>query len=206
MPRHNCSSSSGLPRELPAELLSARLVWIRRGIAAPPLHPLYDGPFTVIHRGTRSFTLQVGTREEIVAVSRLKACTAADAVPGSPRRRPLGKRPGGSAAPKRVTFHIRWSLCLKRRRCETVLVPFSYPSRRFLYARDRRHHQRLHNSGIRRAIGHRHGIRNASGHRLRGWTSDLFSSQPRPELGGSSVENRSACTVHQSVHLYISPM
>jgi hypothetical protein len=29
--------------------------------------------------------------------------------------------------------------------------------------------------------------------RLRGWTSDLFSSQPRPELGGSPVETQYAC-------------
>ncbi len=104
MPRHNCSS--GLPSELPAELLSTRLVWIRRGGAVPPLQPLYDGPYAVIRRGGRSFTLRVGSRDEIVSVSRLKACTSADAAPGSPRRRgrPPGKRPGGAAAAKRVSF------------------------------------------------------------------------------------------------------
>jgi hypothetical protein len=93
--------------------------------------------------------------------------------------------------------NIRWSLILQQwRRRETVPEPFSYPARRFLHAWDRRRHQRLHSSGIRRASGHRRdirrgirrGIRNASGHRLRGWTSDLFSSQPRPELRGSPVE------------------
>jgi hypothetical protein len=81
LPRHNYSSSSGLPSELPAKLLSARLVWIRRGSAVPPLHPLYDDPFTVIRPGSYSFTLQVGTREEIVTVNRLKACTIADTAP-----------------------------------------------------------------------------------------------------------------------------
>jgi hypothetical protein len=72
----------------------------------PPLWPLYDGPYAVIRRGGRSFTLQIGSREEIVAVSRLKACTTADTVPGSPLRRgrPPGKRLGGSAAAKWVTF------------------------------------------------------------------------------------------------------
>jgi transposase InsO family protein len=59
LPRHN--SHSGLPSELPAELLSARLVWVRRGGAVPPLQPLYDGPYTVIRRGGRSFTLRVGS-------------------------------------------------------------------------------------------------------------------------------------------------
>jgi hypothetical protein len=107
LPRHNCSS--GLPSELPAELLSAPLVWIRCGSSAPPLHPLYDGPYAILRRGAHSFTLQVRPREEIIAVSRLKACTTADAAPGSPcrRGRPPGKRPNGgsgSAAAKRVTF------------------------------------------------------------------------------------------------------
>jgi hypothetical protein len=63
-------------------------------------------PSVVIRHSAHSFTLQVGPSEEIVTVSRLKACTAADAVPGSPRRRgrPPGKRPGGSAAAKQVIF------------------------------------------------------------------------------------------------------
>jgi hypothetical protein len=52
----------------------------------PPLRLLYDGPYTVIRCGGRSFT-QHGSREEVVAVSRLKACTTADATPGSPSRR-----------------------------------------------------------------------------------------------------------------------
>jgi hypothetical protein len=104
LPRHNCSSS--LPSELPAELLSARLVWVRCDGPVLLLQLLYDGPYAVIRRGGRSFTLQVGSREEIFAGSRLKACTTADAVPGNPRRRgrPLGKRPSGSAAAKRVSF------------------------------------------------------------------------------------------------------
>jgi hypothetical protein len=85
-----------------AELLSARLVWVRRGGAVPPLQPLYDGPYAVIRHGGRSFTLRVGQRDEIVAVSRLKACTTADAAPGSPRRR--GRPPGPSA----VLHHLFW--------------------------------------------------------------------------------------------------
>jgi hypothetical protein len=54
----------------------------------------------------RSFTIRVWSRDEVVAVSRLKACTAVDATPGSlPRRgRPPGSRPGGPAATKRVSF------------------------------------------------------------------------------------------------------
>ncbi len=61
-----------------------------------PLQLLYDGPYAVLRRGGRSFMLRIGSREEIVAVSRRKACSAADATPS--------KRPGGSAAAKRVSF------------------------------------------------------------------------------------------------------
>jgi hypothetical protein len=104
LPRHN--SSTDLPSELPAELLSAPLVWVRRGGLVPPLQPLYDGPYPVLRRSPRFFTIRVGSRDEVVAVSRLKACTAADATPGSPRRRGRlpGSHPGGPAATKRVSF------------------------------------------------------------------------------------------------------
>jgi hypothetical protein len=82
------------------------LVWVRRGGLVPPLQPLYDGPYAVLHRSPRSFTIRVGSRDEVVAVSHLKVCTAADATPGSPRRsgRLPGSSPGGLAATKRVSF------------------------------------------------------------------------------------------------------
>jgi hypothetical protein len=76
-----------------------------------------------------------------------------------------------------------------------------------LHAWDRRRHHRCH----------RHGTRLVNGHRQRGWISDLFSSQPRPELGGSPVDTclhpwsavrPARCTpTHWTVHvqcLYIS--
>jgi hypothetical protein len=60
----------------------------------------------ILRRGPHSFTIRVGLWDEVVAVSRLKACTTVDATPGSPRRRgrPPGSRPGGLAATKRVSF------------------------------------------------------------------------------------------------------
>ncbi len=57
--------------------------------------------------------------------------------------------------------------------------PFSYPVRRFLHAWDRRHLHSLHKRCT-------HPV---SGHCPSGWTSDLLSSQLRPELGGSPVES-----------------
>jgi hypothetical protein len=85
LPRHN--SSSDLPNELPAELLSAPLVWVRRGGLVPPLQPLYYGSYAVLRCGPCSFTIRVGSRDKVVAVSGLKACTAANTTPGSLRRR-----------------------------------------------------------------------------------------------------------------------
>jgi hypothetical protein len=74
LPRHN--SSTDLPSELPAELLSAPLVWVHQGGLVPPLQPLYDGPYAVLRPSLRSFTIRVGLQDEVVSVSRLKACTA----------------------------------------------------------------------------------------------------------------------------------
>jgi hypothetical protein len=104
LPRHN--SSTQLPSKLPAELFSAPLVWVRRGGIIPPCQPLYDGPYAVLRRVPCSFTIRIGSRDEVIAVSRLKACTAADAMPGSPhnRGRPPGSHPGGPTSTKRVSF------------------------------------------------------------------------------------------------------
>jgi hypothetical protein len=77
LPSHN--SITQVPSELPAELLSASLIWVCCGCVIPPFQPLYDGPYAVLHCGPRSFTIRVGSRDEVIAVSRLKACTAADA-------------------------------------------------------------------------------------------------------------------------------
>jgi hypothetical protein len=55
LPRHN--SSAQLLDELPGDLLSAPLVWVRLGGVIPPLQPLYDGPYTVLRSGPRSFTI-----------------------------------------------------------------------------------------------------------------------------------------------------
>jgi hypothetical protein len=53
-----------------------------------------------------SFTIRVGSQDEVVAVSCLKASTAADAKPGSPRcrGRPPGSHQSSPVATKRVLF------------------------------------------------------------------------------------------------------
>jgi hypothetical protein len=102
--RHN--SSVQLPSELPAELHSTPLVWVHRSSMVLPLQPLYDSPYAILRCGPRSFTIRVGSRDEVIAISHLIACTVADAEPGSPcyRGRLPGLRPGGPATTKQVSF------------------------------------------------------------------------------------------------------
>ncbi len=148
LPRHN--SSAQLPDELPGNLLSAPLVWVRRGGVIPPLQPLYDGPYTLLRSGPRSFTIRVGSRDE--------ASPSAASRPARPRTPRLAARV--AAADRRVRiqevlpqpsgsrFQTRWFLHLPlQRRHETVPEPFSYPARRFLHAQDRRRLHRCHRRG-----------------------------------------------------------
>jgi hypothetical protein len=180
LPRHN--SSTELPSELPAELLSTPLVWVRRGGQVPPLQPLYDSPYTVLCPAPCSFTIRVGSRDEVVPVSRLRL-----AWPRTPRLAACVAAADCWACaqavlpqPSGCRFQTRRFLrLLLHRRCHgTMLEPFSYPARRFLHTWDQR---RLHSL-------HKHGTRPNSEHCPKGWTSDLFSSQRKPELGGSPVE------------------
>jgi hypothetical protein len=121
--------------------------------------------------------------------SKMRSSPSAASRPARPRTPRLaariaaaGRRVRTQAAlppPSGSRFQTRWFLHLPPwRHHKMVPEPFSYPARRFLHARDQR---RLHRC-------HRRGTRPVNEHRLRGWTSDLFSSQLRPELGGSPVD------------------
>ncbi len=157
LPRHN--SSTELPSELPAELLSAPLIWVRRGGLVPPLQPLYDGPYAVLRRGPRSFTIRVGSRDEVVAVSRLRL-----ARPRTPRLAAPVATADRRARAQAVLLQPSWSrsqtrwfihLPLLRHRHVTAPEQFSYPARRFLHGRDRRRLHSFHRRGTRLVNGHR---------------------------------------------------
>ena len=60
------------PSSVPPSLLSAKYVFIRRGPRGTPLQPPYDGPFKVITANDKTFTLEIGTRQETVSIDRLK--------------------------------------------------------------------------------------------------------------------------------------
>jgi hypothetical protein len=99
--RHNSARARDVPDELPADLLRAPAVLVRRDGHVPPLEPLYDGPYRVLARSRDWFRLQVGDRTDTISTSRLKPCLDYTAPPAEPRRR--GRPPG---QPKAVTF--RW--------------------------------------------------------------------------------------------------
>ncbi|XP_078252912.1 uncharacterized protein LOC144592254 [Rhinoraja longicauda] len=66
------SSHGSTAVHVPADLQDCEFVFLRRDSHRPPLQLVYQGPFRVLKRGTVTFTLQVGTRQELVSVSRLK--------------------------------------------------------------------------------------------------------------------------------------
>jgi hypothetical protein len=86
---------------VPAQLKSARFVYIRRGGVIPPLAPLYHGPYAVLEAGEKTFRLFIDDREEVVSVDRLKPhLGTAPVLPATPPAR--GHPPsteGGSSAP-----------------------------------------------------------------------------------------------------------
>ena len=57
---------------LPEALRTASHVYVRRGQVAPPLTPLYQGPYLVIEKGPKVYKLDLGGREDVVSVDRLK--------------------------------------------------------------------------------------------------------------------------------------
>jgi hypothetical protein len=84
------------------KLAEASFVYVRRGKSAGPLLPAYDGPFHVLAKSEKFFRVQLGSREEVIAVDHLKAYKADGPPPevaAPPRRgRPPGTG-GGSKSP-----------------------------------------------------------------------------------------------------------
>jgi hypothetical protein len=56
----------------PAALMLVVFVYVRKGDTVAPLSPLYSGPYKVLSSGPKVFKLQVGEREDVVSIDRLK--------------------------------------------------------------------------------------------------------------------------------------
>ena len=102
--RHNTAASRAAPTELPAALLTAPYVLVRRDGHVPPLELLYDGPYAVLRRCPQYFTIQLGDREEVVSTSRLKPCQSPVTVAAQPRTRgrPRGSGTRSGLPPRRL--------------------------------------------------------------------------------------------------------
>jgi hypothetical protein len=50
----------------------AEFVYVRRGGVIPPLSPLYMGPYKVLSRSEKVFSLSMGGRTKVESVDRLK--------------------------------------------------------------------------------------------------------------------------------------
>ena len=76
------------PTRVPEELRRCPMVFVRRDGHRTPLSAKYDGPFQVVTREEKFFKVQLGDREDTVAIDRLKpAMVEDDAPPAQPPRR-----------------------------------------------------------------------------------------------------------------------
>ncbi|VDL91394.1 unnamed protein product [Schistocephalus solidus] len=67
-PRSSVSESN-----IEKDLATCSQVYLRYDRVRRLFEPPYEGPFRVISRGTKTFRIHRGTREEVVSVDRLKA-------------------------------------------------------------------------------------------------------------------------------------
>ena len=104
------------PVQLPAALISAKYVFVCEDTAKSSLTPRYRGPYLVIDKRDKYFRLQMGSKQDVVSVDRLKpvfsdtpVTTALPPPRGRPRLNPAPApsttRPLSTAKPsKKVRF------------------------------------------------------------------------------------------------------
>jgi hypothetical protein len=129
------------PNQLPAALISAKYVFVREDSVISSLAPRYRGPYLVIDRRDKFFRLQIGSKQDVVSVDRLKpvfsdvsVTTATPPPRGRPRLRPApatttNPPPSAAKKSKKVRFLLK-----------PQIVPPPKPLRRNPHraARDRR--------------------------------------------------------------------
>jgi transposase InsO family protein len=75
----------------PLALLTADYVYVRRGGVLPPLSPVYSGPYRVVNRQDKFFSIDIGGDVKVISIDRLKPhCGTAPVSPAAP---PLRGRP-----------------------------------------------------------------------------------------------------------------
>jgi hypothetical protein len=101
--RHNRASTATAASALPPALLHARMVFVRRDEAKPPLTPTYAGPYEVLERSNAFFKLQIGDKVDIVATAR--------------------RRPTGCSSPPWPASAVQSALCSTLSRIEPPPSP-----------------------------------------------------------------------------------
>ena len=71
-PHHISTPTNPVQEQVPPSLLRCSHVFVREDASKPPLAPLYRGPYLVVSRSPKYFTLQVGSKTDAVSVDRLK--------------------------------------------------------------------------------------------------------------------------------------
>jgi hypothetical protein len=91
------------PTEVPAHLATAGMVYVRKGGQPLPLAPPYSGPYRVMSRGPKYFSIDIGGQQQAVTVDRLKLHTGtAASTPAAPPRRgrpPVARPPPQTTPP-----------------------------------------------------------------------------------------------------------
>jgi transposase InsO family protein len=122
--RHNRPSTASAAATIPAALLHARMVLVRRDEAKPPLSPAYAGPYEVLERSPSHFKLQIGGKTDIVATARLKAAELPpDALLAVPRRRGRPPRSSDAASAPASSLPTTASTSPRHRRVTFLLPP-----------------------------------------------------------------------------------
>ncbi len=80
----------------PEALRQAAFVYVRRGYCGKPLAPVYSGPYEVVERFPKYFTLRVGGAVQSFSVDRLKPHTGR--LPVAPAFPPRRGRPAAVAS------------------------------------------------------------------------------------------------------------
>ncbi|KAM7313394.1 Transposon Tf2-9 polyprotein [Ixodes scapularis] len=82
-------------------------VFLRRDQVRRPLEPAYDGPFRVLNRQAKTFTLDLNGRRDVVTTDRVKPAYLEAISPTSPASAPS---PSAHSALATRTKHITWTL------------------------------------------------------------------------------------------------
>ena len=92
------------------DLNSCTHVFIRHDAVPIPLQQPYDGPFKVLKRTDKHFTIQKNNQEEVISIDRLKPAYIDLSTSYNPATLPKSSTPSSSTTPRttRSGRHIRW--------------------------------------------------------------------------------------------------